>query len=60
MKQYSLITDWRFQSPVDRIWDALMKPLEWPQWWRYVLGVVELDRGDANGIGALRRYTWSS
>jgi hypothetical protein len=34
--------------------------LHWPSWWRGVVSVVELDSGDANGIGSVRRYTWKS
>ena len=31
-----------------------------PQWWRYVEKVEELEKGGADGIGALRRFTWTS
>jgi len=32
----------------------------WPQWWKYVRAVQEIQKGDLNGIGAIRRYTWTS
>jgi hypothetical protein len=38
----------------------LAAPEDWPRWWRFVQAVVMLERGDAQGVGALRRYTWSS
>lgn len=60
MKQFSLITHWHLEAPIERVWDALIDPEEWPQWWRYVHAVVELEKGDAQSIGTLRRYTWSS
>jgi uncharacterized protein YndB with AHSA1/START domain len=60
MRQYSLLTQWHLDSPIERIWEALVNPEEWPRWWRYVKEVVELEKGDAQGVGALRRYTWSS
>ena len=60
MKQFSLITHWHLDAPIERVWDALTKPEEWSRWWRYVHAVVELEKGDAQGIGTLRRYTWSS
>lgn len=60
MKQFSLITYWHLEAPIERVWDALATPEEWPRWWRYVLAVVKLEPGDAQGLGSLRRYTWSS
>jgi uncharacterized protein YndB with AHSA1/START domain len=54
------VTQWHLEAPIERIWEALFDPEEWPRWWRYVEAVVELEKGDAQGIGALRRYTWSS
>lgn len=60
MKQFSLITYWHLDAPIERVWDALIAPEEWPRWWKYVLSVAELEPGDAQGIGTLRRYTWSS
>ena len=55
-----MVTQWHLEAPIERIWEALVAPEEWPRWWRYVEAVVELEKGDAQGIGALRRYTWSS
>ena len=60
VRQYSLVTWWHVQAPIERTWQALVTPEKWPTWWRYVKEVVELDKGDAQGIGAVRRYTWSS
>jgi uncharacterized protein YndB with AHSA1/START domain len=60
MRQYSLVTQWHLEAPIERIWEALVAPEEWPRWWRYVEEVVELEKGDAQGIGAVRCYTWSS
>ena len=54
------MTQWHLEAPIERIWEALVAPEEWPRWWRYVEAVVELEKGDAQGVGALRRYTWSS
>jgi len=60
MKRYQLITDWQLQAPIDAIWDALYDVVAWPQWWPYLQSVVELTPGDAAGVGAVRRYTWTS
>jgi hypothetical protein len=60
MSEFSLITHWHLDAPIDHVWEAIVAVEDWPQWWRYVHAVEELTPGDADGVGALRRYTWSS
>src|ERR1700737_1997183 len=60
MSQFSLITYCHLDAPIDRVWEAIVAVEDWPRWWRYVHRVEELTKGDAQGCGALRRYTWSS
>lgn len=60
MPHFSLVTDWHLEAPVERIWEALVAPEEWPRWWRFLEAVTVLEKGDASGVGALRRYTWTS
>jgi len=57
---YSLTTRWLLDAPIERVWDALTAPEQWPRWWRYVEAVEPVAPGDAQGVGAVRRYTWSS
>jgi hypothetical protein len=56
--QFNLTTDWTLDASVDRVWNVLIAPEDWPSWWRAVTGVERLVEGDANGIGAVRRMTW--
>ena len=60
MRQYALVTQWHLAAPIDRVWDAIFAVEDWPRWWRYVQAVIELRKGDAKGVGALRHFTWSS
>ena len=60
MTRFSLITNWHLAAPIDRVWEALIASSEWPSWWRYVVSVEEIESGDESGLGAMRRYTWSS
>ena len=60
MTNYTFITRWRFESPLEHVWDEIAHPLEWPEWWRGVEKVVEIEPGDVDGVGSLRRYTWKS
>src|SRR5215510_11407444 len=58
MARYTFITHWRFDVPVTVVWDELFHPERWPQWWKAVESVVQLAPGDADGLDAVRRYTW--
>jgi hypothetical protein len=60
VRHFALITHWELEAPIDAIWNALYAVEHWPRWWKYLHSVDELQPGDACGIGALRRYTWSS
>jgi polyketide cyclase/dehydrase/lipid transport protein len=60
MNSYQLVSHWYFAAPIDCIWDGIYDVETWPKWWKYVLAVEELERGDATGVGAVRRYTWGS
>jgi uncharacterized protein YndB with AHSA1/START domain len=57
---FSLVTDWHLEAPVERIWEALVAPEDWPRWWRFLETVTVLENGGADGVGSLRRYTWTS
>lgn len=57
---YALTTRWLLAAPVVRIWPVLTSPETWSAWWKYVVAIEPLEPGDAEGVGALRRYTWSS
>ena len=58
--RYALATEWVLTAPVDRIFDLLTAPQTWPTWWPYVESVERVAAGEADGIGAVWRYTWSS
>lgn len=60
VRQFDLTTQWQLESPIDRVWDAIVTAEKWPLWWRFVRKVEEVEKGDADGLGALRNYTWSS
>ena len=60
MRDYAFLTRWRFQAPIGAVWDLVAGPEAWPSWWRGVEKVELLEAGDAEGRGALRRFTWKS
>jgi len=41
-------------------WGVLQDPLRWPEWWRGVERVSELDGGDGRRVGSRYRIAWRS
>jgi uncharacterized protein YndB with AHSA1/START domain len=60
MADYRFITNWNINAPVERVYAAIEDANSWPQWWRGVISTVELEPGDATGIGSIRRTVWKS
>jgi hypothetical protein len=58
MAHFSSLTLWKLEAPIDRVWSALHDTVSWPTWWRYVLRVVPLEPGAANGEGGRWRLVW--
>ena len=57
---YEFVTVWRFDAPLEKVWDAIKHSESWNEWWKGVIKVVELKEGDADGVGSIRRSTWKS
>lgn len=60
MSDYKFVTVWRFDAPIERVWQEIKSSENWHEWWKGVLKVVEIKAGDADGIGSIRRSTWKS
>ena len=60
MKSYDFVTIWRVKAPVERVWNEIYHSSEWPTWWKGVESVVEVRKGDEQGVGSVHRYTWKS
>ncbi|CDY74358.1 hypothetical protein BGLT_00645 [Caballeronia glathei] len=58
MREYRFSTVWCIEAPVHDVWDAIHDSARWPEWWKSVERVVELDSGDGDGLGAVVRYIW--
>ncbi|MCX6208758.1 MAG: SRPBCC family protein [Bacteroidetes bacterium] len=59
-KSYSFITYWEINAPIEKVWALIYNSTEWANWWRGVVDVSELEKGNENGIDSIRRYTWKS
>jgi hypothetical protein len=60
MKPYVFRSVWCLRAPVDVVWDAITDSLHWPEWWRGVRRVEEIEAERPGGLGHLRRYEWRS
>ena len=55
---YTFVTTWHIEAPLDEVCAAICYSMSWPHWWRNVESVEEIAPGDSRGIGSVRRYTW--
>ena len=60
MASYEFVTIWRVGAPVDKVWNEIYHTEYWPDWWKGVLSVRELKKGDELGVGSIRRYEWKT
>jgi hypothetical protein len=60
MAHYAFVTRWRFEAPIESVWESIRRAEEWPTWWRGVERVEVLEPGGHDGVGGVRRFTWKS
>jgi Polyketide cyclase / dehydrase and lipid transport len=58
MTEYKFVTNWKFDAPIENVWDAIAKPEPWPSWWKCVKKVELIREGDKDGVGSVRRFLW--
>ena len=51
MAEYHFVSIWQIQAPIERVWKEIYHAERWPSWWKYVVGVDELEPGAADGTG---------
>jgi len=60
MAAYSFLTTWCVDAPIQDAWDVISASDRYPEWWKGVREVIELEPGGEHGIGALSRMRWRS
>jgi hypothetical protein len=60
LTRYEFVTTWLLETSRDAAWEVLQEPLCWPEWWRGVVRVSELDGGDGRRVGSRYRIAWRS
>ena len=60
MAAYNFLTTWCVDAPIEPVWDLISSSERYPEWWKGVRSVTELEPGGENGVGALSRFEWRS
>jgi len=60
MGEYKFTSNWTLDHPIEPVWDLIHSIEDWPAWWPGVNSVVEIEKGNSNGVGAQHRSTWKS
>jgi uncharacterized protein YndB with AHSA1/START domain len=57
---YEFLTTWLLDAPRESVWEALYEQERWPEWWRGVEEVEEIESGDGDRLGSVSRMVWRS
>ncbi len=60
MATYRFLTAWLIEAPREPVWGVIHDAERWPEWWRGVESVVEIEPGDEQKVGSLSRQRWRS
>ena len=55
---FDLVSHWRLDAPVSRVWRAITDTEHWPRWWPGVVAVKRLKDGDEVGVGRVQQITF--
>jgi hypothetical protein len=58
MRRYAFLTTWLIEADREDVWDVIDDVAAWPEWWRGVVRVEQLDAGDENGVGGRHAIEW--
>lgn len=60
MTEYSFVSLWVIQSPIQPVWEVIKKAEEYPKWFPYVAQATTVADGDKEGVGARVRSRWTT
>jgi hypothetical protein len=58
--RYRFLTTWLLETTRERAWGVIEDPVTWPEWWRGVERVEQLDSGDVARVGCCYIVQWRS
>ena len=59
VNEYSFVTVWKIEAPLKTVWDLICNIEDLSNWWKAVVSIKVLDRGDSNGVNFLTEQTWN-
>jgi uncharacterized protein YndB with AHSA1/START domain len=60
MADYQFVTHWLIAAPMQQVWAAIVDSESWHLWWNAVESAVELEPGQSDGRGNVRRLVWKT
>jgi uncharacterized protein YndB with AHSA1/START domain len=54
--QYTFNMIWRFDVPIERVWEMINNPEPWPKWWKNPQSITKTQEGDSNGVGTVYHF----
>jgi uncharacterized protein YndB with AHSA1/START domain len=60
MAEYHFVSIWQISAPIEQVWEEVYHAERWPSWWKYVVGVDELEPGAADGVGKRLRLLFQT
>ena len=58
VNEYNFVTIWKLEAPLPKVWEVLCDIENLPNWWKAVVKVKVLARGNRNGVNFLTEETW--
>jgi uncharacterized protein YndB with AHSA1/START domain len=58
MADYAFVSLWQLAAPIDRVWEVVTRPAEYPEWFPYVTEAETVRPGDDAGVGSVTRSRW--
>jgi len=56
MADYNFLTVWKFDAPLEKIYNAIHNADEYHLWWKGQSKVETIRRGDALGVGSVKKF----
>ena len=57
LKTFSFVTLWRFEADADEVWEILVDPGSWPEWWNG-LESSDVDHRNVAAVGSTSDLVW--
>lgn len=60
MARFHLTITWRIPASIETSWFSIVDLKAWPDWWKYIESVVEIEQEDNSGINTLHQFNWTT